>query len=79
MAEKEGFEPSIQFYPYTFLAGKRLRPLGHFSFGEYSGLNIVDLKRGGDDRGEEMILQVRIKGFGDVCKSWLNTLRCFSR
>jgi hypothetical protein len=34
MAEKEGFEPSIQFYPYTFLAGKRLRPLGHFSIGE---------------------------------------------
>ena len=26
MAEREGFEPSIQFYPYTRLAGERLRP-----------------------------------------------------
>ena len=26
MAEREGFEPSIQFYPYTRLAGERLQP-----------------------------------------------------
>ncbi len=26
LAEREGFEPSIQFYPYTRLAGERLRP-----------------------------------------------------
>ncbi len=31
MAEREGFEPSIQFYSYTFLAGKRFRPLSHLS------------------------------------------------
>jgi hypothetical protein len=29
--EKKGFEPLIQFYPYTFLAGRCLQPLGHFS------------------------------------------------
>ena len=29
--EREGFEPSIRFYPYTRLAGVRLRPLGHLS------------------------------------------------
>ena len=29
LAGREGFEPSIQFYPYTFLAGKRFRPLSH--------------------------------------------------
>ena len=26
LAEREGFEPSIQCYPYTRLAGERLRP-----------------------------------------------------
>lgn len=26
MAESKGFEPSIQYYPYTRLAGERLRP-----------------------------------------------------
>ena len=31
MAEREGFEPSIQFDPYTFLAGKRFQPLSHLS------------------------------------------------
>ena len=30
-AEREGFEPSVEFYPYTRLAGVRLRPLGHLS------------------------------------------------
>ena len=31
MAEREGFEPSIEIAPYTPLAGERLRPLGHLS------------------------------------------------
>ncbi len=31
MAEREGFEPSMEFYPHTPLAGERLRPLGHLS------------------------------------------------
>ena len=31
LAEREGFEPSIQFDPYTPLAGEPLRPLGHLS------------------------------------------------
>lgn len=30
-AEREGFEPSIQFYLYTSLAGTRFRPLSHLS------------------------------------------------
>lgn len=30
-AEREGFEPSVGCYPYTRLAGVRLRPLGHLS------------------------------------------------
>ena len=29
VAEGKGFEPSVQFYPYTHLAGELLRPLGH--------------------------------------------------
>src|SRR5690625_5910301 len=31
MAEREGFEPSMEFDPHTPLAGERLRPLGHLS------------------------------------------------
>ncbi len=31
LAEKEGFEPSVEFYPHTRLAGEHHRPLGHFS------------------------------------------------
>ena len=31
MAERKGFEPLIQSYPYTPLAGERLQPLGHLS------------------------------------------------
>ena len=31
MAERKGFEPLIQYYPYTFLAGRCLQPLGHLS------------------------------------------------
>src|SRR5262249_27966383 len=32
--EREGFEPSVGFYPYTRLAGVHLRPLGHLSGAE---------------------------------------------
>jgi hypothetical protein len=31
LAETEGFEPSIQCYPYNALAKRRLQPLGHVS------------------------------------------------
>ncbi len=31
MAERRGFEPPIQFYPYNDLANRRLQPLGHLS------------------------------------------------
>ena len=31
MAEREGFEPSIRFNPYTHFPGVRLQPLGHLS------------------------------------------------
>ena len=31
MAEREGFEPSVEFYPHTRLAGEHHRPLGHLS------------------------------------------------
>ena len=31
MAEREGFEPSMQLSPHTRLAGERLQPLGHLS------------------------------------------------
>src|SRR3989344_9560802 len=31
MAEREGFEPSIRFYPYTTLAVWCFRPLSHLS------------------------------------------------
>lgn len=30
-AEKGGFEPPIEFYPYNGLANRRLQPLGHLS------------------------------------------------
>ena len=30
-AEREGFEPSIEFWPYNGLANRRLQPLGHLS------------------------------------------------
>lgn len=39
MAEREGFEPSMEYKPHTPLAGERLQPLGHLSDvegGEYS-------------------------------------------
>ena len=31
MAEREGFEPSVESYPHTRLAGEHHRPLGHLS------------------------------------------------
>ncbi len=31
MADTVGFEPTIEFSPYTPLAGERLQPLGHVS------------------------------------------------
>jgi hypothetical protein len=31
VAEREGFEPSAEFYPCTRLAGEHHRPLGHLS------------------------------------------------
>ena len=31
LAERVGFEPTVRCYPYTPLAGERLRPLGHLS------------------------------------------------
>ncbi len=31
MAEREGFEPSVEFYPHNRLAGGCLQPLGHLS------------------------------------------------
>jgi hypothetical protein len=31
LAEREGFEPSVEFLPHIRLAGVRLRPLGHLS------------------------------------------------
>ena len=31
MAEREGFEPSVEVSPHTRLAGEHLRPLGHLS------------------------------------------------
>lgn len=31
MAEREGFEPSIQYNPYDDLANRCLQPLGHRS------------------------------------------------
>ena len=36
LAEREGFEPSMEFNPHTPLAGERLRPLGHLSAYELS-------------------------------------------
>ena len=31
MAEREGFEPSVEYNPHTRLAGEHLQPLGHLS------------------------------------------------
>ena len=31
MAEREGFEPSVEYNPHTRLAGEHHRPLGHLS------------------------------------------------
>ena len=33
LAEREGFEPSMEFNPHTRLAGECLQPLGHLSWG----------------------------------------------
>ncbi len=40
MAEREGFEPSVEYNPHTRLAGEHHRPLGHLSrkIGVYPGL-----------------------------------------
>jgi hypothetical protein len=32
VAEREGFEPSMEFDPHTRLAGECLQPLGHLSW-----------------------------------------------
>ena len=31
VAEREGFEPSVEYNPHTRLAGEHHRPLGHLS------------------------------------------------
>ena len=31
LAERGGFEPPVQFYPYNGLANRRFRPLSHLS------------------------------------------------
>jgi hypothetical protein len=38
LAEREGFEPSVEVSPHTRLAGEHLQPLGHLSAGAYVGL-----------------------------------------
>jgi hypothetical protein len=35
LAEREGFEPSVEFYPYGRLASAYLRPLGHLSESDF--------------------------------------------
>ena len=44
LAEKEGFEPSMEFNPHTPLAGERLQPLGHLSEKSDTCLKSKDLK-----------------------------------
>ena len=43
-AESEGFEPSIQFDPYTHFPGVLLQPLGQLS--NYKGANLQDVSLG---------------------------------
>ncbi len=45
LAEKEGFEPSMEYNPHTPLAGERLQPLGHLS--ELCQSHCCNQKRGG--------------------------------
>ena len=53
MAEREGFEPSVEYNPHTRLAGEHLRPLGHLSAGlsgqmaEAVGFEPTELSPGG--------------------------------
>jgi hypothetical protein len=35
LAEREGFEPSVEVSPHTRLAGEHLQPLGHLSAGAF--------------------------------------------
>ena len=37
MAVKVGFEPTMERWPHTPLAGERLQPLGHFTVGAQYG------------------------------------------
>ena len=43
VAEREGFEPSVEVSPYDGLANRCLRPLGHLStgFSVYAGFPII--------------------------------------
>ena len=43
MAEREGFEPSVQCYLYTHLAGEPLQPLGHLSKNAPGAIRTPDL------------------------------------
>jgi hypothetical protein len=56
LAEREGFEPSMEFNPHTPLAGERLQPLGHLS-----GHN--QKSRAGKYTRLEEITKVEIHGF----------------
>ena len=44
LAEREGFEPSVRFNPYTRLAGEHLRPLGHLSRVEIIPIRLLKIK-----------------------------------
>jgi hypothetical protein len=42
LAEREGFEPSVEYYPYNRLAGGCLQPLGHLSASIYCSVSLAE-------------------------------------
>ena len=65
MAERKGFEPLIQYYPYTFLAGRCLQPLGHLS---------TYFSREGQGRGELVFVNGKSGAGFFVILEWLSFL-----
>ena len=65
LAERKGFEPLIQYYPYTFLAGRCLQPLGHLS---------TYFSREGQGRGELVFVNGKSGAGFFVILEWLSFL-----
>src|SRR5208283_4500902 len=65
MAERGGFEPPVQFYPYNGLANRPFRPLRHLSVAE------PGIQGGDQGKGKVVFGRVRAPAGGETPVAWI--------